>query len=100
MTSRQEYGDVASYVKVQPMPSPRGVKENNEKSSQLSVSPAKIQIRLPEYNKSAAQPFGEMDWTVFAGYLSGRTELNHANSIVGAVVEIRKAYETQAHLLC
>ena len=41
-----------------------------------------------------------MDWTVVAGYLRGRTEVNHANVIVGAVVEIRNGYETQARLLC
>ena len=33
-----------------------------------------------------------------AGYLRSRTEVNRANGIVGAVVEIRTGYETQALL--
>jgi hypothetical protein len=41
-----------------------------------------------------------MDWTVVAGYLLGRIEVNHANGIVGAVVERFETGTKHKHSFC
>lgn len=86
-------------MKVQSIPCPRGVRTTIRKASTYYVTSQNTNQTSLEY-ESVAHPFGEMDWTVVVGYLRGRTEVNHANGIVGAVVGIRNGYETQARLLC
>jgi hypothetical protein len=44
MISRQGYGEVASYVKVQSIPCPRGVKEDNEKGINLLCHQPKYKL--------------------------------------------------------
>jgi len=46
MISRQRYGEVASYVKVQSIPCPRGVKEDNEKSIYLLCHQPKYKLDI------------------------------------------------------